>query len=38
MQVISGVSLPAYWISNLIADIAKTYIPVIVIMILMAAF
>lgn len=38
MQVISGVSLPAYWISNLISDIVKTYVPIIVIMILMAAF
>ena len=28
MQVISGVSLPAYWLSNFIFDILKTYIPI----------
>ena len=38
MQVISGVSLPAYWLSNMIADIVKTYVPIFVIMILMALF
>lgn len=27
MQMVSGMSLPAYWISNFIADILKTYIP-----------
>ena len=34
MQVISGVSLPAYWASNMISDIAKTYVPILVIIIL----
>lgn len=28
MQLISGMSLPAYWISNMIADILKVYIPI----------
>ena len=28
MQLVSGMSLPAYWISNMIADIIKMYIPV----------
>lgn len=31
MQVISGMSLPAYWISNYCADIVKAYIPVLLI-------
>ena len=38
MQVISGVSLPAYWLSNFIFDIAKTYIPITMIIILNYAF
>jgi ATP-binding cassette subfamily A (ABC1) protein 3 len=38
MQVISGVSLPAYWMSNMIADITKTYIPIIIILILQVIF
>ena len=38
MQVVSGVSLPAYWMSNLIADIAKTYIPIFIILILQVLF
>lgn len=38
MQVISGVSLPAYWLSNLISDIVKTYVPIIVIVILQYLF
>jgi len=29
IQLISGMSIPAYWISNMIADIIKVYIPVI---------
>jgi len=33
MQVISGVSLPAYWISNTISDIVKTYVPIFIIII-----
>lgn len=28
MQLVSGMSLPAYWISNMIADIIKVYIPI----------
>ena len=38
MQVISGVSLPAYWISNLVSDIIKSYIPIFIILILCAIF
>ena len=38
MQVISGVSLPAYWLSNMISDMIKTYIPIFIIMLLMVAF
>lgn len=38
MQVISGVSLPAYWISNMISDIVKTYVPIIIIVILQYVF
>jgi ATP-binding cassette, subfamily A (ABC1), member 3 len=34
MQLVSGMSLPAYWISNMIADIVKVYIPIILIIIL----
>jgi len=26
--MVSGMSLPAYWISNFISDIIKTYIPI----------
>ena len=38
MQIISGVSLLAYWISNMIGDIMKTYVPIIIILILQSAF
>lgn len=38
MQLISGVSLPAYWISNMIADITKTYVPIFIILILQIIF
>jgi len=38
MQMTSGVSLPAYWISNLMADITKTYFPIIVILLLTLIF
>ena len=38
MQVISGVSLPAYWISNLVSDIVKSYVPIFIILILTVAF
>lgn len=36
--MISGVSLPAYWIANYIADVAKTYVPIICMLILMSLF
>lgn len=35
MQLISGVSLPAYWLSNLIADISKTLVPMLIALVLM---
>ena len=38
MQLISGVSMPAYWLSNMMADVAKTYVPIFIIMILMSIF
>ena len=38
MQMSSGVSLPAYWISNLISDIVKTYFPIFVILLLTVIF
>lgn len=38
MQLISGVSLPAYWLSTMVSDIIKTYIPIFVILILQAIF
>ena len=38
MQVISGVSLPAYWWSNAIADVTKTYVPIIIIIIMTFIF
>lgn len=38
MQVISGVSLPAYWGSNMISDITKTYVPIFIILILTVVF
>lgn len=38
MQVISGVSLAAYWLSNIISDIVKTYVPIIIIIILTFVF
>lgn len=31
MQMISGMSLKAYWVSNLIADVIKVYIPLLLI-------
>lgn len=31
MQLVSGMSLPAYWISNFVSDILKTYIPLLLI-------
>ena len=38
MQLISGVSLPAYWLSNLIADIAKTFVPMLISLVLMGIY
>ena len=38
MQLVSGMSLPAYWISNMIADIVKVYIPLILIVLLSVVF
>jgi len=38
MQMVSGVSLPAYWVSNLISDILKMYIPIAIIIGMNAAF
>jgi len=34
MQTISGASLTAYWVSNMISDIVKTYIPILIILLL----
>lgn len=38
MQLISGVSLPAYWLSNLIADIGKTFVPMLITFVLMGIY
>jgi len=38
MQIISGMSLPAYWISNMIADMIKLYIPIGLIILLSVVF
>lgn len=38
MQMSSGVSLPAYWISNLMSDIIKTYFPICIILLLTVIF
>lgn len=38
MQLISGMSLPAYWISNLLFDIVKSIIPCAIVIGLMYAF
>ena len=38
MQLISGMSLPAYWTSNTIADVIKVYIPIFLIMLLAVGF
>jgi ABC-type multidrug transport system fused ATPase/permease subunit len=32
MQLISGMSKAAYWMSNMLADIIKLYIPIFVIL------
>ena len=38
MQLVSGVSLMAYWMSNLIADVLKMYIPIAIIIGLNAVY
>ena len=38
MQMISGVSKLGYWLSNMFSDIVKTYIPILLTMILQAIF
>lgn len=38
MQEISGVSLLGYWMSNMISDVVKAYIPIFITLILQAAF
>lgn len=38
MQLISGMSLKAYWISNMIADIIKVYVPCLLIILLSVIF
>lgn len=38
MQLISGMSLQAYWLSNMIADMIKLYIPIIIIILISIAF
>ena len=38
MQVISGVSLPAYWIANMLSDIAQAYVPILIIVLLQYIF
>jgi len=38
MQLISGMSLPAYWISNMIADLIKIYIPIILMVLISKIF
>lgn len=38
MQLISGMSLSAYWVSNMIADMIKLYIPIIIIILVSILF
>ena len=38
LQLISGMSLPAYWLSNMIFDLVKSYIPCGIIVGLIYAF
>lgn len=38
IQLISGMSLPAYWISNIIADLIKVYIPIVLMILLSKIF
>ena len=38
MQMVSGMSLPAYWVSNFIADVFKAYIPLAMIILISMLF
>lgn len=38
MQIISGMSLPAYWLSNFVSDILKIYIPLVLIIFISMIF
>ena len=38
MQLISGMSKAAYWLSNMLADIVKLYIPIFVILLISLVF
>lgn len=38
MQMISGMSLPAYWLSNFVSDLLKTYIPLVLIIFISMIF
>jgi|688.fasta_scaffold921224_1 hypothetical protein len=38
MQIVSGLNLPAYWISNFMADVVKSYIPLVLIIFISMAF
>lgn len=38
MQVVSGMPVLAYWMSNMIADMVKMYIPILTIMLMSVAF
>jgi ATP-binding cassette subfamily A (ABC1) protein 3 len=38
IQLISGMSLPAYWISNMLADLIKVYIPIILMVLISKIF
>ena len=38
MQIVSGVSLSAYWISNVIIDLLRTYVPISIMIALIFLF
>ena len=38
MQLVSGVSITAYWVSNVISDMVKTYLPILLMIALSFAF
>lgn len=38
MQVLAGMSLPAYWVSNMLFDLLKAYIPCGIVIGLLYAF